>query len=75
LAKLFYAHQFVLELVKLFADGLQHSNALTVTLAGYNLYVFRVDTVLPLSTKAGRLVYVLFYIFNKKKFYFLEKIT
>lgn len=44
LAEFFYAHQFVLELVKLFADGLQNSHALTVTLSGNALYVLRVDT-------------------------------
>lgn len=44
LAEFFYAHQFVLELVKLFADSLQHSNALPVTLPCNALYVLRVDT-------------------------------
>jgi hypothetical protein len=44
LAKFFYAYQFVLELVKLFADGLQHSHALPVTLPCNALYVFWVDT-------------------------------
>ena len=44
LAEFFYAHQFVLELVELFADGLHHSHALPVTLPCNALYVFWVDT-------------------------------
>jgi hypothetical protein len=44
LAEFFYANQFVLQLVKLFADGLQHSHALPVTLPCNALYVLRVDT-------------------------------
>ncbi|SDX72465.1 hypothetical protein SAMN05444338_1147 [Flavobacterium degerlachei] len=44
LAVFFYANQFVLELVKLFADGLQHSNALPVTLPCNALCALWVDT-------------------------------
>ncbi len=44
LAELLYAHQFILELIKLFTDGLQHSHALAITLSGNALYVLRVDT-------------------------------
>lgn len=43
LAEFFYRHKFVLKLIKLLYYVLQQSNALTVTLASYALYVFRVD--------------------------------
>lgn len=42
--ELLYAYQLVLELVKLFTDGLHHSHALAITLSGNALYVLRVDT-------------------------------
>jgi len=44
LADLLYVYQFVLELVKLFVDGLKHSHALTITFSSNALYVLWVDT-------------------------------
>jgi hypothetical protein len=43
LAEFLYRYKFILELIKLLSYVLQQSNALTVTLASYALYVFGVD--------------------------------